>query len=310
MISKQVEQIIVGCDFFKNKKIEIGSIYMNDPLEKCFLVRDSLTKEKYKVRIQTPEFPHSVQNEYKALEVLKGYYSNLAPDILFSSFARDNILVTSYCEGESLDKLEKELDANDISKIIVNLTSVIRRLHSIKGNYFGDFSSLVFPTWASFFHHKLMNHVLNARKIELISQSDLSAVTKFYEQIASRFDAIDGTFLHFDIKPANIIYDKALEKVTLIDFELARFGDANMEFARLVTDYQLSSKLQSQLFIPLAETFIDLSLEEYKRTPEFIIYDLYSLLAYFTTSYIKHGIERTDLIPMIKGRVKEIQGQG
>ncbi len=40
------------------------------------------------------------------------------------------------------------------------------------------------------------------------------------------------SFLHFDIKPQNIIYDKSNRKTYIIDFEHSRFGDFSHELFR------------------------------------------------------------------------------
>ena len=47
-----------------------------------------------------------------------------------------------------------------------------------------------------------------------------------------RFFHEKPSFLHFDIKPQNIIYDKISKNVTIVDFEHSRFGDVSHEIFR------------------------------------------------------------------------------
>jgi serine/threonine protein kinase len=308
-VSTVVFQAIVNeCSFFKDKKIEISSIYMNDPLEKCFLVKNMESGKKYKVRFATKDFRETVKSEYNALQYLKKHGIQWTPEIYLSILnGKNDILIYEYIAGDSLDKIKNSLTNKELNLIREKLIILINELHLLQGEYFGDFASHHFLNWEEYIRLKLFTHVTNGHKIGLLNNTDYQTIETAFERNLGYYKNVQSHFLHFDIKPTNIIFNREKGETNLIDFELCRFGDVNIEYSRFITYYNKPDKLYRSLFIPLAKSIPGLSYCEFIETRVFLLYNLYNLLAYYTTSYIKHGVDRNYLIQPVKDTISRLQ---
>ncbi|MCU0289322.1 MAG: hypothetical protein MUF15_23360, partial [Acidobacteria bacterium] len=98
--------------------------------------------------------------------------------------------------------------------------------------------------------------------------------TKYYNQVKS-------SLLHYDIKPANIIYNKISKKVTLIDFELTRFGDINSEFTRAFVLSEKFSNIHNKIIIPMLKNIYGNCYNDFINSDLFHIYSLYHMMALY-----------------------------
>lgn len=308
MVTSEHKRIIEQCDFFKATQIEVSSIYKNDPLEKCFLVRDVKRSINYKARLFRKEFPTHVDSEYKALTFLKQNAITWVPNIYYSSLEGENsIIVYEFFDGISIDKLGTRLGLDEIKVVKNDLIIQINNLHSITTSGFGDFSGNEFASWKDYFKLKFFNHINNALNLGVITQEEFEIINVAFDDNSSYYDTVKSTFLHFDIKPSNVVYEQPTGNTHIIDFELCRRGDRLMEFVRLITPYNEPDYLHQKLFAPLAQSYFDSFTGSVQESSIYTLYNLYNLLAYYTTSEMNRGIKKHNLIEPIKKDIKALR---
>jgi aminoglycoside phosphotransferase (APT) family kinase protein len=221
---------------FGGRPFQVFPIYeRQNNEEKCFRVELDDGSPGYKVRFATATSRQSVAREHEALRVLKQHNVAWASEIFEFRASEPAYLVTRYAEGASLDKglgwvAHKE-------SILESLGRLMDEIHEIVGDYFGHLSGAKYASWSAFFDVRFWRHVMPLVGAGLISEEDLRRIRALYEEARGALADISPTLLHGDVKAANIVFDANGNKTTLVDFELARFGDVDFEWSKL---YRLS----------------------------------------------------------------------
>lgn len=228
-------QYLVGqIPFFSGKNYSVYSdIYRNDAYPACLMVQCG--KHMYKVRFPGVLNKNSVQSEKVALKILAEHDVVGIPYIVAEGSV-DGVpyLVEDYIKGNSLDKIYKSLSYEDWKHIAHRLALFLQELITIQsahpsvfkapGNNYGNYGEVI--------RESTLRHLERHTSSGIISSTAAFLIQDMLENIDSVFHA-SATFLHFDIKPQNIVFDSHSKQVSFIDYEHSRMGDYTHEFFRI-----------------------------------------------------------------------------
>jgi aminoglycoside phosphotransferase (APT) family kinase protein len=223
--------LIANMKTFGGRPTHITSIYDRHNEEKCFRVETDDGSLGYKVRFATATSRQSAAREHEALRILRQHEVAWVPQVYEFQAAEPAYLVTAYVEGMSLDKRLSWVSHAD--SIVTGLGRLLIDIHEISGDYFGHLAGPRYSSWQAFVDVRFWRHVLPLVKAGLINEDDLSGIRTLYDEARAALNDVRPTLLHGDVKPANIIFDANQCRTTLVDFELARFGDADFEWSKL-----------------------------------------------------------------------------
>ena len=272
---RNVYALLAKTKTFRDVKVKVSSIYDSHPEEKCFLVETDPKSRKYKVRFTTESSKRSAATEHTAFNTLKQNNIKWVPQIYEYRPADPAYLITEFKTGKSLDKSLTWTSA--ASNLVSGLSSILSEIHKIEGDYFGHLGSARYKSWRGFLDVRFWKHVNEVYEAKIISSVDLRNIHMLYEESGPIFDKSRPFFLHGDVKPANIVYNSRQKSVSLIDFELARFGDIDFEWIRV---YFLSKRWPAYRKLVSDSLLVGVKFKyelETLRSPTILIYSLYHL---------------------------------
>lgn len=226
-----VHRLLALTQTFKGRTIRVFSIYNRHPEEKCFRVEVDRDRVSYKVRFAPETTKLSVATEHEAFRILRE--NGVAWVAHVYEFRADDpaYLIVEYESGESLDKSLGWTPHADL--IISGLCQILSDIHNVSGDYFGHLAGPRYDSWQAFMDMRFWHHVRLVSGAGLITEDDLHWIRLLYDDASKVFSGVRPTLLHGDVKPANIVFDAERRRVSLVDFELARFGDVDFEWIRL-----------------------------------------------------------------------------
>lgn len=230
-----LNEIVREIPFFTGKQVTVKSnIYLNDTFPSCFQI--SCEDSPYKVRIPSLFNSESVNNEIKALTILsQNKISNIPSIIEFGQTTNTYLpyLVETYHIGESLDKIYNLLNKRDWECIINQVLDFIISIQEIHGENFGTFDAnhTTYDNYGMMIADRILKHLHKNTESGLLTPEINSLIHMKLCGIEAYFSGTP-VFLHFDIKPQNIIYDQRSRRITIIDFEHSRYGDVSHEIYR------------------------------------------------------------------------------
>jgi aminoglycoside phosphotransferase (APT) family kinase protein len=260
---------------FKGRRFQLISIYNKHNEEKCFLaVSDS---RSYKVRFATATSRHSVEREYQAYTRLHQQCINWAPTVYEVKLDEPACLVTSFAEGTSLDKSLSWIEsAPEIARGIV---SSLKEIHQIKGCYYGHLGGPRYTSWQAFIDVRFWRHVNPLSTAKIIDNNDLKKIQQLYEETLESLGQVRPVLLHGDVKPANVIFDESRKQTTIIDWELARFGDLDFEWSKLDRMAIRWPEYRRLIAEPILRSVFR---NRAKKKAKLLLYDLYHASSFFT----------------------------
>lgn len=226
-----LNSIIKNVNYFKNKNINLGPcIYLNDKNPCCFLVE--CEQQYYKVRLPSQFNPNAITCEIKALQMLHPILNNMIPALLESNNSSDNsYIVENFFPGKSLDKMSNFELIQSATNIIEQLYLFLESTYTITSEGFGELTSPSYRTYKTWLLYKLTKQIMFHKQTQFIPKNILNKIFMMFNETAV-FDRVSSHFLHFDIKPQNLIYDSKSQRLFVIDFEFSRFGDIEHELYR------------------------------------------------------------------------------
>lgn len=189
-----------------------------------FIIKCKNSKKKYFLKTVKPGDNLIFCNDFLKKFYLNGKYTY--PVILIQPFNFKNKLfyVTTYAEGKDLDEISKDLTPLEWKNISLKLIDKLDELSSITADRYSDCQKFVDVGCAEILKNKYVKRLAHPLIAEIPKiQRDL--VYKRCCNILDNSKFSKPTFLHMDIKPANIIYNRSTDELTIIDFEFSRFGD-------------------------------------------------------------------------------------
>jgi aminoglycoside phosphotransferase (APT) family kinase protein len=260
---------------FKGRRFKLVSIYNQHNEEKCFLaVSDS---RSYKVRFATATSRHSVAREYQAYSHLHQQRINWVPAIHEAKLDEPACLVTSFAKGVSLDKsLAWVGSAPEIAR---RIRHSLEEIHQIEGDYYGHLGGPRYSTWQAFLDVRFWRHIKPLSTAKIIDHSDLKKIQQLYEEILETLSEVRPVLLHGDVKPANVIFDGATKETTIIDWELARFGDVDFEWSKL---YRMSIRWPEYRRLVAEPILRSVFRNRKKKSAKLLLYNLYHASSFLT----------------------------
>lgn len=257
---KTLEIIPNGTDF------EIKPEYLNDLQPQVYIVRDKSQKPLWRIRVIS-ERKNALRTEEKVCLLLDECNMECFYPKVYKKYPNipqlGDILITDYKNGNSIDKCIFNLSENEYNIIVLQLLQDLKKLHSVKSYKFSDFSNFSSDSWFDFFKYKLNKHLQNAKNNQLLSSEEFKNIGDLLLDEQEIFKMNSGSLIHFDIKPANIIWDFENQKTYLIDFEMSRFGDPLMEFTKGKFTALLFNNFlyDKKIWMPLVERYFEQSYE-------------------------------------------------
>lgn len=229
----EMQYLVHQIPFFSGKNYSVHSnIYHNDSYPACLMVQCGI--HMYKVRFPGVLNKDSVQSEKVALKLLAECDVIGIPQIIAEGVV-DGIpyLVENYIEGNSLDKIHSTLSCKDWEHIAHRLALFLRKLITIQSTHPSAFKAPRnnYGNYGEIIKESALRHLKRHTSLGIISSSSAFLIQETLENINSVFRA-NATFLHFDIKPQNIIFDAQTKHVSFIDYEHSRMGDYTHELFR------------------------------------------------------------------------------
>lgn len=229
----QIQHLVHQIPFFSDKNYSVYTdIYHNDAYPACLLVQDGI--EIYKVRFPGVLNKNSVQNEVGALKLLSEHGVAGIPQIV-SEGVVDGFpyLIEYYIEGSSLDKIHHMLSRGDWEHIAHMLALFLQELAAIQSTRPVVFKSpeANYNSYGEVIKESILRHLDRHTSLGIISPVAANGIQETLENIGSIFYG-NTTFLHFDIKPQNIVFNPQSKSVAFIDYEHSRMGDYTHELFR------------------------------------------------------------------------------
>ncbi|WP_428741874.1 phosphotransferase [Tenacibaculum sp.] len=277
---RNIKNLLSTVSFFHNMNIDVINEYTNDPNPKCFLVSSKDTGKKYKVRISIDEGESNVKKELRVFQYLQENRVRYLPEIYHYNLSGNfHVLIYEYFEGKSLEKIDN-LAKSDFDKIQTKLIKTIKEFRSLKYHQCKSYLK-VFDSWYDYFVYKMNEHLESKESKLLFSPKEIFAIKQKCKVFEDEMRSKQNYFIHYDIKPKNIIYNQADQEAYLIDYELGRFGDNLMEFVRLKS-FSQNEDYTSYLVNPILDYF-NVNIAYGKNL--FTLYLLYCYIVYHRYYY-------------------------
>ncbi len=229
----EIRYLVHQIPFFSGKNCSVRQdIYHNDDYPACLLVQDGT--QTYKVRFPGVLNENSVQSEKEALKLLDEYgvagISQIAAEGTVDGIP---YLVEYYIEGSSLDKIHYTLSCEDWEHIAHRIALFLQELAEIQSArpYVFKSPGKSYGSYGEVIKESILRHLNQNTLSGAISHTAAGRIREAVENIGQAFHT-SATFLHFDIKPQNIVFDSQTKRVAFIDFEHSRMGDYTHELFR------------------------------------------------------------------------------
>ena len=109
------------------------------------------------------------------------------------------------------------------------------------------------------------------------------------ESLRLELEKIKTTFVHADLKGANIVYQRENNQVFPIDFEVCFVGDPDYDWARILM--KVNKKITETDFI-IYQNCLDCNqekIESFRKTDRYLLYYLKVLIEWYVLDAIKIG---------------------
>lgn len=200
------------------------------------------------------------------------------PVILVPAFCFHDVYyyITNYIDGQVLDELPETFPNVFWEAIADKLRLRYDELGGIRSSHYSEHGRFIPDDCASIFLQKL------AEKLQYpgipLSDDKREVAFDWCRAVMENSSFSEPTLLHMDIKPGNIVYDPVSDSVSLIDFEFARFGDADYGWAQfLLSGINCFSNIYKKQIVP--RVIGDrMNLQEALCIPKYQCYFFYQLI--------------------------------
>lgn len=243
-------------NFFRNKSIKLLSdIYLDDKYPCCYLIE---TEQKYyKVRTPSRFNNRAIINEYLALNMLADTLSDRIPSVIERGYCSSGFsyIVETYMPGKSLDKFSSIEIIKNKEQIKKQLLSFMDCIYDINTVGYGELDAPFYSNYSKWLLNRISMHLTYHRQAKFIPVEMLEKIFKIFDNTII-FEKGVPHFLHFDIKPQNLVYDTVSEKLYFIDFEHSRFGDIEHELYRARQRFTLFPNCMKLILEPVLQLFL------------------------------------------------------
>lgn len=226
----------------------------------------------------------------------------LIPNIFFHGV---QYYITTFVNGQTLDELSKVLPADFWDGIADQLLLRYDELGTIRAPLYSEHGSFIAGGYATIFTRKLAEK-LHYPGIPL-SMKKRNRAFEWCSEILETSSFSAPVLLHMDIKPANIIYEPHGNTVSLIDFEFARFGDADYGWTQLLlSGLNNFSDIYKHRIVPRM-TRNRLTIRDALDIPKYQCYLFYQLICnfmYYDQRDMRSPEEMTSLFAQLVARIR------
>ena len=220
------------------------------------------------------------------------------PELLSQTFSykdRD-FYILEYLEGETFEELDGIFSEEEWRIVAMKLKERIHELYSCTSDKYSDRAKFYSESFGELLSNKLTNRLKNSLFAQF-STNKLATATATFNRILSNVTFPKAHLIHMDVKPANIIYNRNEKKVSLIDFENARFCD--YDFGRtqlLLTAYKGYSETYTKYVLPyLTDGFTIESAVKDDKCLSYLYYQTLCNLIFYESRHLPCPTAMSDL---------------
>lgn len=206
------------------------------------------------------------------------YGSGRFPELLSRTFSYKGreFYILEYLEGKTLDELDGILSEEEWQITAQELKARLQELHTCTSDKYSDRAKFYSDSFGKLLSDKFTERLKN-RVFAQFSTEKLTAATAVCKHILSKVTFPEAHLIHMDVKPANIIFNRTEKKVSLIDFENARFCDADFGKTQLLlTAYKGYPETYKKYILP--QITDGLTVELAIKDDKFLCYLFYQAL--------------------------------
>jgi len=297
MRGNQAEEYIRRSKFFQNKRIEIKPLQKIQNLNWTFLVTDLESQIQYRVKTEKEKN----EKEIKVFQFLQQFEKQDWMPKIITTEDENGLMITPFIKGETLNNTT-EIQPNDVTKIGENLYRKIKQIHSIEYVPYDIEEQKQYSNWYKLIKNQYDEYLTKIVEIGFLDEAEKRKIEGFIESLRPELEEVKTTFVHADLKGANIVYQKENNQVFPIDFEVCFVGDPDFDWARIIRKTEKRDKVSNLLVYKSCLECNREKMEAFQKTDKYLLYDLKVLLEWYVLDAVKIGV----ISEMPKREIKRI----
>ena len=229
----------------ENKKYVMKILTRKPAAEHEFyrLEKEANLMQQFKQRMELGGF------NKKAIPVPNITHLQIDTDVIGFKF-----IIMEFVEGDNLEDVWDNLSQEKRKKIVIELAEIIREIHAIKYDMFGDIEDFDCPRRFYTFERLLKSNIRKyARIIGPRNQLPIELITKVVKFVEDNIDTIEfdiePTLIHNDLHFGNFIIDRESCKLgAVLDFEWAEAGHPYTDLFNIKEDFPFDEEQQKLFF--------------------------------------------------------------
>ena len=301
MRGSQAEEYIRRSKFFQNKRIKIKPLQKIQNLNWTFLVTDLESQIQYRVKTEKEKN----EKEIKVFQFLQQFKKQDWMPKIITTEDENGLMITPFIKGETLNNTI-EIQSNDVTKIGENLYRKIKQIHSIEYAPYDIKEKKQYSNWYALIKKQYEGYLKKIVEIGFLNEAEKRKIENFIEGLQPELEKIRTTFVHADLKGANIVYQKENNQVFPIDFEVCFVGDPDFDWARIILQ---TDKKIAGTDLSIYRSCLDCNKEKmdaFQKTDKYLLYYLKVLIEWYVLDAVKIGEISETPKTEIKRILKEI----
>lgn len=301
MRGNQAEEYIRRSKFFQNKRIEIKPLQKIQNLNWTFLVTDLESQIQYRVKTEKEKN----EKEIKVFQFLQQFEKQDWMPKIITTEDENGLMITPFIKGETLNNTT-EIQPNDVTKIGENLYRKIKQIHSIEYVPYDIEEQKQYSNWYKLIKNQYDEYLTKIVEIGFLDEAEKRKIEGFIESLRPELEEVKTTFVHADLKGANIVYQKENNQVFPIDFEVCFVGDPDFDWARIILQ---TDKKIAGTDLSIYRSCLDCNKEKmdaFQKTDKYLLYYLKVLIEWYVLDAVKIGEISETPKTEIKRILKEI----
>ena len=247
----------------------------------------------------------------------KGSYNVPVPEIIRiendAKYIGYRFIIMTFVEGDPLEEIWKKITVDERTQIIVDFANIVRNLHSLKFDMFGDIEEYSCPR--RFYSMKSLLKANTRRYARMLGASKLlpiKLVTLTQNFIENNLDKTkflaEPYLVHSDLHPKNVIVIKqdTWKINAILDFEWSYAADPIIDLFDIEKDWMLDSDLV-KVFFDTYSLNKKLNLDDYRLEEK--ILKMISFLATTTVGWVFFHPTKANITRVEKGITKILENE-
>lgn len=143
--------------------------------------------------------------------------------------------------------------------------------------------------WYALIKKQYEDYLTRIVEIGFLKETEKRKIENFIEGLRPELEIVKTTFVHADLKGANIVYQKETNQVFPIDFEVCFVGDPDFDWARIILQ---TDKKIAGTDLSIYQSCLDCDKEKiatFQKTDKYLLYYLKVLIEWYVLDAIKIG---------------------